>query len=46
MFLFPQPLFYTHAKEEQQRKQPALENLPGYGKVYHASSAIRRTGDA
>lgn len=39
MFLFPQPLFYTHAKEEQQRKQPAVENLPGYGKVYHASSA-------
>lgn len=39
MFLFPQPMFYTHAKEEPQRKQPAMENLPGYGKVYHASSA-------
>src|SRR3954452_18639671 len=39
MFLFPHPVFYTHAKEEQQRKQPAMENLPGYGKVYHTASA-------
>jgi hypothetical protein len=39
MFLFPSPLYFTHAKEEQQRKQPLLENLPSYGKVYHTSSA-------
>ena len=39
MFMFPQPLFYTHAMEEQQRKQSAMEDLPGYGKVYHAASA-------
>ena len=38
MFLFPRPLFYTHAKDAQ-GKQPAVENLPGYGKVYHAGSA-------
>ena len=39
MFMFPQPLFFTHAKEEPQRKQALMENLPGYGKVYHAASA-------
>ena len=38
MFVFPHPLFYTHAKEDS-RKQPLMETLPGYGKVYHASSA-------
>jgi hypothetical protein len=39
MFVFPQPLFFTHAKQEPQRKQPVIENLPGYGKVYHVASA-------
>jgi hypothetical protein len=39
MFMFPQPVFYTHAKQEAQRKQPLTENLPGYGKVYHSASA-------
>src|SRR4029079_5524681 len=39
MFLFPKPLFFTHAKEGQPGKQTAVENMPGYGKVYHTSSA-------
>ncbi|MDZ4800861.1 MAG: hypothetical protein SGI92_22100 [Bryobacteraceae bacterium] len=39
MFLFPQPLFYTHAKPAAPRKQPLMESMPGYGKVYHAESA-------
>ncbi len=38
MFLFPRPLFYTHAKDAQ-GKQPAMETLPDYGKVYHAGTA-------
>lgn len=39
MFLFPKPLFFTHAKEASQRKQPLTEDLPAYGKVYHTASA-------
>ena len=39
MFLFPQALFYTHAKEGQPGKQALAENLPDYGKVYHVASA-------
>ena len=39
MFLFPQPQFFTHAMEASAKKQPTVENLPGYGKVYHSGSA-------
>ena len=38
MFVFPQPLFFTHAKEAAAR-QPLSENLPGFGKVYHSGAA-------
>lgn len=38
MFMFPQPLFFTHAKDASGR-QPFTENLPGFGKVYHSGSA-------
>ncbi|MEJ7608593.1 MAG: hypothetical protein WKF37_20560 [Bryobacteraceae bacterium] len=38
MFMFPQPLYYTHAKDGKE-KQPLMENLPGYGKVYHTATA-------
>ena len=37
MFLFPRALFYTHGKPPA--KQPLVEDLPGYGKVYHTNSA-------
>ncbi|MBI2687098.1 MAG: hypothetical protein HYX27_12345 [Acidobacteria bacterium] len=39
MFLFPQPVYYTHGKPKQ--PQPFLENLPGFGNVYHTSSAAQ-----
>jgi hypothetical protein len=39
MFVFPNPLYFTHAKEGQQQKQPFIETLSDYGKVYHSSSA-------
>lgn len=41
MFMFPQPVYYTHAmeKQQQQQKQPVTENLAGFGKVYHTSTA-------
>ncbi len=38
MFMFPQPLFFTHAQDASGR-QPLTENLPGFGKVYHTGSA-------
>jgi len=37
MFLFPKPLYYTHAKPKS--PLPFVEDLPGYGKVYHTTSA-------
>jgi hypothetical protein len=37
MFLFPQALYYTHGKPKA--KQPFLEEIMGYGKVYHTNSA-------
>jgi hypothetical protein len=39
MFLFPRPLYFTHAKEEQPRKQPLTQDVSGFGNVYHTSSA-------
>jgi hypothetical protein len=38
MFLFPKPLFFTHAKDGE-RKQAFTEQLAPYGKVYHTTSA-------
>jgi hypothetical protein len=38
MFMFPQPLFFTHAKDASGR-QPFTENVSGFGKVYHTGSA-------
>ncbi len=37
MFLFPKPLYYTHGKPKA--PQPFVEDLPGYGKVYHTTTA-------
>lgn len=37
MFLFPTPLYYTHGKPKS--PQPFVEQLPGYGKVYHTATA-------
>ena len=37
MFLFPKPVYYTHGKP--QTKQPFVEDLPDYGKIYHTNSA-------
>jgi hypothetical protein len=41
MFLFPQPVFFTHLKEPAKgpQEQPFVENLSPYGKVYHTTSA-------
>lgn len=39
MFVFPKPLFFTHAKESKDRKQPFKEDIPAYGNVYHTASA-------
>lgn len=37
MFLFPKPVYYTHGKPKT--KLPFVEELAGYGKVYHSDSA-------
>jgi hypothetical protein len=37
LFLFPRALYYTHGKPKA--KQPFVEDIPGYGKVYHTDSA-------
>ena len=37
MFLFPKPLYFTHAKPKS--PLPFVEDLAGYGKVYHTASA-------
>ena len=37
LFLFPKALYYTHGKPKA--KQPFVEEIPGYGKVYHTDSA-------
>jgi hypothetical protein len=39
MFMFPRPVFYTHAMEKGARPQALMENLPGFGKVYHTSTS-------
>lgn len=39
MFLFPKPLYYTHGKPKA--PQPFVEDLPGYGKVYHTTTAAQ-----
>jgi len=41
MFLFPRPVYYTHAPLRggaAQPPQPYVENIAPYGKVYHTSS--------
>jgi hypothetical protein len=41
MFLFPRPVYYTHAPLRGgagQPSQPYVENIAPYGKVYHTSS--------
>lgn len=37
LFLFPQALYFTHGKPKT--KQPFVEDIPGYGRVYHTDSA-------
>jgi len=37
LFLFPRPIYYTHGKPKE--KQPFVEDIAGYGKVYHTDSA-------
>ncbi len=42
MFVFPQPLYFTHVMAGRRNPAPAqpfLENIPGYGKVYHTATA-------
>jgi hypothetical protein len=41
MFVFPQPLFFTHVKEPNKGPdgQPFIEMLSSFGKVYHTTSA-------
>jgi hypothetical protein len=41
MFLLPRPIYYTHARERgtEPSKQPFVEHVPPYGKVYHTGSA-------
>ena len=39
MFLFPKPVYYTHAPlRGTTAQQPYVENIEPYGKVYHTSS--------
>lgn len=41
MFAFPKPVYYTHAMHNtaNQTKQPLVEDMQGYGKVYHTATA-------
>jgi hypothetical protein len=49
MFLFPKPVYYTHAplrrrgSTEAAPEQPYVENIAPYGKVYHTSSPETET---
>ena len=40
MFVFPKPVYFTHLRKPRNPPaQPYAENLPGWGKVYHTTSA-------
>ena len=35
----PKPIYFTHSGTEEEKSRPFVEDVPGYGKVYHIASA-------